>query len=111
MKNKLFIISLICLSIVLVAVRGFSQDSFNPEAAVVLPVPHIGTLTVVLIMSVNPDNPATEVKFSVAIDNQFNNTMRFKDGNLIPYLTTAQKNQLIAFMDLLWTKAEDEILP
>ena len=34
-----------------------------------------------------------------------------KDGDLIPHLTTVQKDQLIAFMDMLWTKAEDEILP
>jgi hypothetical protein len=37
--------------------------------------------------------------------------MSHVSGNLIPHLTTAQKTQLTAFMDALWTKAEDEILP
>jgi len=37
--------------------------------------------------------------------------VRALTGNLVPHLTTAQINSLVAFMQVIRTKAESEILP
>jgi hypothetical protein len=34
-----------------------------------------------------------------------------RSGNLLPHLTTAQRNALLSFMQALRTQAEDELLP
>ncbi len=93
---------------------GFASD---PSETPVTRIPHIGTVRIELVRTVNPseleDGKLQEVNFVVLVDDQFDNHIDkdMRDGDLIPHLTTAQKNQLIAFMDTMWIKAENEILP
>lgn len=75
-------------------------------------VPHIGTVRVTLTKTVNPDKLGQEaIIYQVEIDDQEDRQMSYKSGDLTPHLTAGQITQLEAFMDVLWQKAEDEILP
>ncbi len=88
----------------------FAQDSFEQQTAVTRN-PRIDSIQILLSRSVNPDQAAQSIIYSIAIYDQFNEPMKHKRGNLVPHLTTAQKNQLSAFMDMIWTKVESEITP
>lgn len=114
MKKRLIILGIICFIIAGIASIGIAQDAFEPNEQLVL-TPHIGTIRIEIIRTVNPselpEGQTQAIKYVLIVDDQFHNSMDVRDGNLIPILTTAQKNQLIAFMDMLWQKAEDEILP
>ena len=106
-KCFLLIILLIMLGVSFVS----AQETFETEQQIVK-TPHIGTLTIQLQKTVNPSEPSAQsVKFIIVIDDQFNNSMGAKNGDLLPYLTAAQITQLSNFMNMLWQKAENEILP
>lgn len=102
---------LIVLMLGLILTVSVSYAAFDPHQSLTL-TPHIGTVKIELMRTINPSEPNQQtLKFLVIVDDQFHNSMDSKSGDLTPQLTTAQKNQLIAFMDMLWTKAENEILP
>lgn len=73
--------------------------------------PAIRDIEITLKRTTDPDEPSQSVEFRIAIDDQFGRPMNHLHGDLIPHLTTPQKNQLIAFMDAMWTKAQEEVLP
>ena len=101
--------SVLTFGIILIATTSFA--AFESHQAVVR-TPHIGAVEIQIRRSVNPNDQQQEtVKYIVTIDDQFDDGITEKNGNLLPHLTTAQKNQLSAFMDVLWQKADDEILP
>ena len=58
-----------------------------------------------------PEGQTQAINYVVMVDDQYHNSMDTRSGDLAPHLTTAQKDHLIDFMDMLWTKAENEILP
>lgn len=110
MKKRFLIISMTCFSIALFTASFLFAD-FDPHQTLVR-TPHIGTIRIELMRTVNPgENQAQQIEYRVTIDDQFDNAIGHRSGNLIPHLTIAQKDQLIAFMDMLWAKAETEILP
>ena len=84
---------------------------FGPQQAVTRTPTEIRTIEIMLFRTIDPNYPAQSIEFRISINDQFGRTMRHQSGDLIPHLTTQQKNQLINFMDMLWLKAKTEILP
>jgi len=113
MKKILLFISLTCFAIALFT-ASFIFAAFDPHTPIGL-TPHIGTVRIELVRTVNSqellDGKLQMVTYMVLVEDQFDNHMDLRSGDLIPHLTTGQKNQLIAFMDSMWVKAETEILP
>ena len=110
-KERRTMKKLITLTFGLILITGIGYAAFDPHTPIVL-TPHIGTVEIVLMRTVNPSQPVSEtVKFTVIVDDQFHNDMDSRSGNLAPHLTSGQITQLQNFMDAMWTKAEDEILP
>lgn len=73
--------------------------------------PVIRDIEITLKRTTDPDEPQQSVEFLITIDDQLGHPMNHLHGDLIPHLTTPQKNQLIAFMDAMWAKAQEEVLP
>ncbi len=72
--------------------------------------PQIGTVEVHLTKTVNPNAPPESVSYYVVITDQNGNFMANRKGDLIPHLTAQQKQQLSAFMGIMWGMA-NRILP
>lgn len=73
--------------------------------------PVIRDIEITLKRTTEPDEPPQSVEYRITIDDQFGHPMNHLHGDLIPHLTTGQKDQLIAFMDAMWAKAQDEVIP
>ena len=73
--------------------------------------PVIRDIEIILKRTTDPDEPSQSVEYRITIDDQFGHPMNHLHGDLIPHLTTPQKDQLVAFMDTMWAKAQDEVLP
>ena len=75
----------------------------------------IGTIVVILKDAVDGGEDGNEAyqsaHFQVAVLNQNGERMETRKGNLVPHITTAQKNALMSFMASLRTQAENQILP
>lgn len=75
--------------------------------------PDIGQMEIRLFRTVDeshPDFPQVAF-FDIMVVDQFGAPMDHESGDLIPHLTTQQKNQILAFMDDMWAKAEEKLLP
>ena len=72
--------------------------------------PKIGTVEVHLTKTVNPNAPPESVGYYVVITDQNDKFMGSRSGNLLPHLTAPQKQQLSAFMGIMWGMA-NRILP
>ncbi len=105
---------LITLTLGLILVAGMGYAAFDQHTSIAR-TPHIGTIKIELTRTVNPDilinGVLQAIEYRVSIDDQFDNAMSHKSGDLIPHLTAGQITQLQAFMDSMWVKAENEILP
>lgn len=51
------------------------------------------------------------IQYNITVLDQNNEIMRELRGNLEPHLTTEEKLQLKSFIDAIFTKAKQEILP
>lgn len=74
--------------------------------------PHIRSLTITIrknIIQDDIDSPGG-VSFRIRIEDQDDELMKSLDGNLAPHLTPAQKTALQNFMDVMWAKAEEEVI-
>ena len=71
--------------------------------------PHIRNLEITLFRTID-DGPSQGIEFELTIDDQFDNPMGHRSGDLVPHLTNKQKNALIDFMDAMWAKAEEEVI-
>lgn len=108
MKKIIALMFVVILGFTVLAYGAFEQQqsvSKNPQ--------EIRNVEVVLFRTIKDGivEAGQSIGYSIAVNDQFGETMKHYRGDLIPHLTTAQKDQLIAFMDMLWQKAEDEILP
>ena len=104
MKKLLVTFGLVLL---LTAIAYAAFDPFQQPSR----TPHIGTIAITLQKTINPHEKNNVIDFIVTVDDQFENTMGYKSGNLVPHLTAGQITQLSAFMDAMWVKSENEILP
>ena len=86
--------------------------TFQPQPSVTRN-PHIREIELVMFRTIDPDNPEgpQSMRFRITIDDQVNQPMNHLHGDLIPHLTTDIKQQLLEFMDWIWNKAEDEVIP
>lgn len=75
--------------------------------------PQIRDIEIVLFRTTDEKHPEgpQSVRFRITIDDQFNQPMNHLHGDLLPHLTPAQTRGLIDFMDAMWTKAQDEVIP
>ncbi len=88
--------------------------AFDPKPQVQRTATKVRTITVELFYGLDEEDSSygdRYARFEARVDDQFGQPMNWRRGDLIPHLTTAQRNQLIAFMNILRTKAESEILP
>ncbi len=110
-KERIMRKYLIAVSILFVGAIAFAQGSFDPHSSAPL-TPHISLVEIKLMRTIDPDVPIPEsVEFVVLVRDQFNNLLDTREGNLAPFLTPGQITQLQNFMDIMWDKAENEILP
>ena len=74
--------------------------------------PHIRSIEIRLIRTIGESDEGYPqgALYSLTIDDQFNNPMGHRGGDLMSHLTNAQKNALISFMDAMWAKAEAEVI-
>lgn len=74
--------------------------------------PHIRDVEITLHRTIEEDAPEYPqgIEFRITIDDQFDSPMGHRHGDLMPHLTTAQKNALQNFMDQMWAKAEEEVI-
>lgn len=74
--------------------------------------PHIKDLEITLYRTIDEDdsNYPQGINYRMTIDDQFDQPMGNRHGNLVPHLTPGQITALIAFMDAMWEKAEDEVI-
>ena len=86
--------------------------TFQPQPSVTRN-PHIREIEIVMIRTINPGNPEgpQSMRFRITIDDQFDQPMNHLHGDLVPHLTPNIKQQLLDFMDWIWAKAEDEVIP
>lgn len=75
--------------------------------------PHIREIEITMFRTIEEDHPegSQSLRFRITVDDQFNQPMNHFHGNLVPHLTDNIKQQLLAFMDWIWAKAEDEVIP
>ncbi len=74
--------------------------------------PQIEELVITLRRSTDQhDQPDYAATYAIAVTDQNSFPMAQFEGNLIPHLTQPQIDQLLAFMETIWTKAEGEVLP
>ena len=88
--------------------------AFDPEPQIQRTPTEIRTIAVELFYGLEEDDSSygnRYARFTVRVDDQFGQPMNWHSGDLIPHLTSGQVDQLIAFMDMLRAKAEQEILP
>ena len=71
--------------------------------------PHIRDLEITLHRTIE-DGGSEGIEFRLTIDDQFDQPMGHRSGNLVSYLTNAQKTALQNFMDVMWVKAEVEVI-
>ena len=88
------------------------QIGFEPQPEVTR-TPVIREIEVTIFRTAEPDHPEgpQSIRFRLTIDDQFGQPMNHYHGDLLPYLTDNITQQLIAFMDYLWAKAEAEVTP
>lgn len=74
--------------------------------------PHIKEVEVTMFRTIDLDDPSglQSIRFRITIYDQFDQPMSHLHGDLIPHLASTIRQQLLAFMDWLWTKAEDEVI-
>ena len=70
----------------------------------------IGDISIVITDFINPATIGS-IDYSVQILQPNGSMFRVATGNLIPHLTLGQIDALIAFMGVLRTKANNELLP
>ncbi len=85
--------------------------TFNKQDQVIRN-PHIRDLEIRLHRTIDTDNPEYPegVEFRITIDDQFDRPMGHRSGDLLPHLTSVQISSLQSFMDMLWAKAESEVI-
>lgn len=73
--------------------------------------PVIREIEIVMFRTTDEDHPegSQSMRFRITIDDQYGQPMNHLCGNLIPHLTDNIKQQLLAFMDWIWAKAEEEV--
>lgn len=74
--------------------------------------PHIRDIEIFLHRTIDEDDSdfPESISFRLTIDDQFDQPMGHRHGNLLPHLTAAQKTALQDFMDAMWTKAVAEVI-
>ena len=72
--------------------------------------PHIRNLEIRMHRTIEVGEPPQGIEFRLTIDDQFDRTMNYLNGDLMPHLSSGQINALIDFMDAMWAKAEDEVI-
>ena len=96
---------------IMIGLSVLAYAAFDPQGSVTRN-PHIKDIKIVLFRTIDPKvTNQQSIKFTVTIDDQDDTPMAYRNGNLIPHLTPTQITALEDFMDAMWTKAEDEILP
>lgn len=86
--------------------------AFEPQYPVTR-IPQIRDIEIVLFRTTDEEHPEgpQSVKFRITIDDQFGHPMNHLHGDLLPHLTPAQTQGLVDFMDAMWAKAQDEVIP
>lgn len=102
MRSLNLCLMLVTIGLLLVFGVVFAQDTFPSEVASITPV----SIDEIIVTLTNND----QVRYSIQI-RMSDETIRVRTGDLLPHLTTAQKNAMVNFMDQLNTKAEAEFLP
>ncbi len=74
--------------------------------------PHIRDLEIRLHRTTDVDDPEFPqgIEFRLTIDDQFDQPMGHRSGDLVPHLTAGQIIALQDFMDAMWAKAESEVI-
>lgn len=75
--------------------------------------PHIREVEITMFGTIEEDHPEgpQSLRFRITVDDQFDQPMNHFHGDLIPHLPDNIKQQLLALMDWVWAKAEEEVTP
>ena len=86
--------------------------SFEPQYPVTRN-PVISDIEITMFRTTDEDHSEgpRSMRFGITVDDQFGQPMNHLHGNLIPHLTDNIKQQLLAFMDWIWAKAQTEVTP